>query len=249
MDPALMEEIEMAANAVLAEKFPTKIRSLREVLMTQFTLGSLGDANKAFLDQVKAVTSNPSASETQVNSQVTNLRQIVREELAELVESLMALEVWVSLSVPAVSDGNNFGVEVQEFICKEIVTKKEGIKTAMDGLGSYHSERAGLWEKAVFPVLEKKSASKGVKKSSGGEKNTNETTESEDVAISHNLVSMDSIAAIAWLDTQQYFKLKTLLSEALKVYAVILDGLTKNMEKVKDPRGEGDGRGGGISMF
>jgi len=86
------------------------------------------------------------------------------------------------LSVPMVADGNNFGVEIQEYMVKTLREKKDALKALFDGLNKYSTERGDLWGKAIFPVTEKRSSSKGVKKSSGGEKDSNETTESEDVS-------------------------------------------------------------------
>ena len=40
------------------------------------------------------------------------------------METLQNLEIWLSLSIPTISDGNNFGVEIQEHICKLIIEKK-----------------------------------------------------------------------------------------------------------------------------
>ena len=60
--------------------------------------------------------------------------------------------MWLSLSIPAVSDGNNFGVEVQEHICKMVIAKKEATKAQLDGLNKYFTDRSDLWGKAVFPA-------------------------------------------------------------------------------------------------
>ena len=168
-----------------------------------------------------------------------------------LVETLQSLEVWLSLSIPAVSDGNNFGVEIQEHICKLITEKKAAVKTLFDGLNEYSTKRSDLWGKAIFPVVETKKASKGSNKSTGGEKgDTQGTSESEDVSTAYNMVLSDAVVAIAGLDTQQYFTCKMTFQEIWKIYAVIHDQVTKNMEKLTNPRNDGGASSGGnISMF
>ena len=49
--------------------------------------------------------------------------------------------------------GNNFGVDVQAHVIKEVVTKKDKLKAAYDGLKDYHSQRAGAMDKIVRPAL------------------------------------------------------------------------------------------------
>jgi len=245
----MVAEMTAAGENVLGKLVPAKLSSLRSIMAKEFPFACLKEANSKFLSEVRAVTINPAAGSTGVNAQVVNIREIVRDELAALVENLLQIEVWITLSIPKISDGNNYGVEVQEHICKLVVAKKDAAKTLLDGMNTYNTERAGLWEKAVFPVTEKKSGSKGHKKATGGEKNTDEHTESEDVATAHSRVCDDAVAAIAWLDAQEYFKMKMLVTESWKTYATILDQLSKNIDKVKDPRGEGSGGGDSISMF
>merc|ERR1711988_1054032 len=170
------------------QAIPGKIVALGEAMASNWTYGSLAEAQAAFLADVDCKTKESSLSETGINNQVYALTTLVREEGAAAMQILFELEAWLSLMVPHVADGNNFGVEVQEMVLKTITEKKSGIKTLLDGLDKYFSDRADLWGKAIFPVVAKKSQSKAQKKTSGGEKDTNESTESEDVAMSFNMV-------------------------------------------------------------
>merc|ERR1712166_34397 len=226
-----------------------KLTSLRTLMTTEFTFATLADANAAFYAEVEAKCKEASPTETGVNVTLSKLTNVVRDELATLVDALRQLEVWVSLLIPGVADGNNFGVEVQEMVVKMIKERKEAVKALVEGLNKYSSERGDLWGESVFPVSTKKSASKGAKKSAGGEKDTSETTESEDVATSYPMVCSDAVVAIAGHDTQHYFHLRSTVQEVWKTYAIVYDQLTKNLEKIQDPRGEAGGGGGGMSMF
>jgi hypothetical protein len=242
-----MDSIDAKANQLLAE-IPAKAQHISG-LIDRLLPGAMRDVHQGFLALVEAKTLDESRVATDVNPDITNASVEARAELAELVETLSYLEMWLTLSVPAVSDGNNFGVEVQELLIKMLKEKKDAAKALFDGLNTYSSSRADLWSKAVFPVVRKQSSSKGETKKTGGEKDSNETTESSNVEQTHNMVVTDAIAAIAGLDTQQYFHLKCVFSEMLKSYMVIGDQLNKNMAKLMDPRGERGGGGGGISMF
>jgi len=246
---SVMTDMDQRTLNIVNQELPAKICGLRELAMHQELKFKLGDVNQQFSAELLKHTSNPDCNETWENPVVKTWRESVREELSTLIESLLAIEVWISMKIPAISDGNNFGVEVQEHMVKFIQGKKEACVGLLDGLLAYSTERAGLWDKAVFPSVAKRSSSKGTKKCTGGEKETNEETESSDVATSFNVVSKDAIAAIAWLDAQHLFKLRLYVTEIFKAYATVYDQLIKNMTKVMDPRGEADGRGGGISMF
>jgi len=246
---AIQMEMAAAGQELLAGTMTEKLTSLRTLMTTEFTHRTLADANEAFYAEVAAKCKEPSPVETGVNATLAKLTNIVRDELATLVDALRQLEVWVSLLIPGVADGNNFGVEVQEMVVKMIKEKKDGVKTLLDGLNKYSSERGDLWGKSVFPVSVKKSQSVGSKKCTGGEKDTNETTESEDTATSYPMVCSDAVVAIAGHDTQHYFHLRSTLQEVWKTYAIVYDQITKNLEKIQDPRGEAGGGGGGMSMF
>merc|ERR1711904_235943 len=123
-----------------------------------FTFPSLEDAHVAFLESAKAKTTQASPQETDYNPVVYKATMKAREELAALVETLLEVEAWLSLSIPAVSDGNNFGVEIQEHMLKMLVAKKDSTKAMLDGLNKYFTDRGDLWGKAIFPVQVKKSS-------------------------------------------------------------------------------------------
>ena len=46
-----------------------------------------------------------------------------------------------------ISDGNNFGVEIQEFAVKTLAEKKKATKDLFDGLNAYSTARGDLWGK------------------------------------------------------------------------------------------------------
>merc|ERR1712086_330468 len=245
------EAIEAKMAGIVSETIPGKLAYIQDSSSKLFTYGSLTEANDAFINPIKAMTAVTSAKETGMNEVVTAATVAARQELAELVETLLSLEVWLQLSIPTISDGNNFGVEIQEHICKFIAEKKTAAKALFDGLNKYNQERGDLWGKTIFPVVESKKASKGSNKATGGEKgDTAGTSESEDVSTAYNMVVSDAVVALAGHDTQHYFNLKMIFQEVWKIYATVLDQVTKNMEKLKNPRNDGGGgSGGNISMF
>eukprot|EP00657_Telonema_sp_P-1_P009051 TRINITY_DN3230_c0_g1_i4.p1 TRINITY_DN3230_c0_g1~~TRINITY_DN3230_c0_g1_i4.p1 ORF type:complete len:256 (-),score=139.84 TRINITY_DN3230_c0_g1_i4:115-882(-) len=178
-----------SAMNLVSNEIPNKLAHLEQALASKFAM-SLDEADAAFRQAVTAKVSENEPTNTGTNDTVMALSAFVRNELAAQVDALRALEIWVMLSVPQISDGNNFGVEIQEHICKRISEAKTAAKTTLDSLKTYSSERAGAWEKAVFPLTTKKTSTDDTKKTSGGEKPEDTTTHSESVAKTANLVSV-----------------------------------------------------------
>jgi len=236
----------------LTSEFPAKLDQLKGWLMVDgsglppaFCM-TLQQADAAFRAEVTAKIAETNPTETGTNKTVMELSAFVRGELMELVDSLRAMELWVHLSVPAVADGNNFGVEIQEHICKRITDSKAAVKALLDGLAAYSKDRADAWGKTVFRQTTKTSGSQGTKKSTGGEKDVNESSQSEDVATSMHVVSSDAVEYLVAFDTTAYFSLRSTCQDIFKLYAITLDGITKNLAKIEDPRGDSDNQ---MSMF
>jgi len=246
---SMAEMMSARAKDTLA-KIPGKLEAIMAKSAKLFPYATITEANEAFFAAVKAKAGDADAKETDVNATVVQAVVCAREELSGLQEDLLTLETWLSLLIPAVSDGNNFGVEIQEHICKILMDKKKAVKDIFDGLNAYATARGDLWGKTVFPVVNSKKSSKGENKSTGGEKgDTAGTTESSDISTAYNMVVTDALYAIAGHDTQHYANLKMIFQEVWKTYAVILDQVSKNMGKLENPRNNDSGREGNISMF
>jgi hypothetical protein len=57
---------------------------------------------------------------------VKKVVEIVKKELAEFVESVSTIKVWIQLLTPSIADGNNFGVSVQEECITEFARAEGG---------------------------------------------------------------------------------------------------------------------------
>merc|ERR1712093_240976 len=156
-----------------------------------------------------------------------------------MTDALRTLETWLHLSVPQVSDGNNFGVEVVEYAAKRITDAKSATKAQLDEVKKYSQDRAGAWEKAVFPQSKKKT--------SGGEKDENTTSASESVNTSINMVVTDAVEFIIAVDTMHYLAMRANVLELLKTCTITADLIQKNLARIQDPRG--DKEASGMSMF
>jgi len=83
------------------------------------------------------------------NKAVAGLLRTVREEAAAAVDHLKQAELWLILKAPAVSDGNNFGVEVQAFVLGELKALRTGFSAMVALPAEYHQARAQGLEKVA----------------------------------------------------------------------------------------------------
>jgi len=86
---------------------------------------------------------------------VIGIQNLVQEELLDLAEYLNSLDIWIRLNQPRISDGNNFGVEVQSQIAQEINTAEDNCYAILESFQSYHLNRGSLIEKILdYPNVE-----------------------------------------------------------------------------------------------
>jgi len=219
---------------------------LEQALGSKFQM-SADQADAAFRAQVVAKLSEAEPTETGTNDTLKDINAFVRTEIGAMTDALRTLETWLHLSVPQVSDGNNFGVEVVEYAAKRITDAKTATKAQLDEVKKYSQDRAGAWEKAVFPQSKKKSSSQETKKTSGGEKDENTTSASESVNTSINMVVTDAVEFIIAVDTTHYLAMRANVLELLKTCTITADLIQKNLARIQDPRG--DKEASGMSMF
>ena len=87
--------------------FPMRADELTAVIQSNFTATTLEEVHQAF-----AKMPTPSGEKGGVNTEVTKLYKLVREQAAVAVEEYRNAEMWLAVKAPSVSDGNNFGVGV-----------------------------------------------------------------------------------------------------------------------------------------
>ncbi|KAN0041677.1 hypothetical protein ACTFIV_004223 [Dictyostelium citrinum] len=83
------------------------------------------------------------------NHVILETHQKFKKAYIELIEIFSVIRGWISLNIPRIEDGNNFGVDVQEDIITQ-VTKLEEVYTALlDGSENYFASRASLVKKIL----------------------------------------------------------------------------------------------------
>jgi len=77
------------------------------------------------------------------NDEVISVARKVRDLLADAVDTLRILEMWIRLKIPKIEDGNNFGVEIQEDVFSQIQSSRTTLHRTMSTIHSSY-----LWSRA-----------------------------------------------------------------------------------------------------
>ncbi|XP_054164797.1 proteasome activator complex subunit 3-like [Oppia nitens] len=98
---------------------------------------------KAFLFPNGAVESN---------NCFTKMMETVKSRMIELTEDILLLKLGISLMVPKIEDGNNFGVEVQQETIEAINSVETEVLNKFDSFENYYEARGDLIAKvAKYP--------------------------------------------------------------------------------------------------
>mmetsp|Transcript_254 Transcript_254/g.504 ORF Transcript_254/g.504 Transcript_254/m.504 type:complete len:256 (-) Transcript_254:133-900(-) len=192
------------------------------------------------------------------NEVVDAAYKVTRDALAMGSQHTRVLERFVTLHVPQMEDGNNFGVTVQLMFSKLLSDEREKMDKALSESSKYYSSRADAIDKfSHLPkssVTQSKSTStssaKGGKEGDENKDSTSTSTEEKISTSDGGKINLHRVKALAALDAQTYIDLASALQSMVDGYVVILDNLQKNWDKLESPRGKGYGGygSGGHSM-
>ncbi|EOD04781.1 hypothetical protein EMIHUDRAFT_414292 [Emiliania huxleyi CCMP1516] len=247
-----MAETELEALALQeADKVVTETLNARAAALAQLVVQACPPKPLSELEEsYKACGSG-------TNKAVAGLLRTVREEAAAAVDHLKQAELWLILKAPAVSDGNNFGVEVQAFVLGELKALRTGFSAMVALPAEYHQARAQGLEKVA------QDSSKDHDESSTTETETSTEegkTKEKKVVKTVNKCSQGSKSKptladyedyTAALDVKHYHLGKEALVDLRNGYMKAAALFNKNLKRLSDPRGEASGGGykNTMSMF
>jgi len=213
---------------------------------------SLSQAESAFV--AKLAAGDVEAANDAVDAAYT----VTRDALAMGSQHTRVLERFVTLHVPQMEDGNNFGVTVQLMFSKLLSDEREKMDKAISNTSKYYASRADAIDKfshlPTSSVTQSKSTStSSAKGGKDGDENKDSSSSSTEEKISTSdggKINIHRVKALAALDAQYYIDLVSALQSMTDGYFVILDNLQKNWDKLENPRGKGYGGygSGGSSM-
>jgi hypothetical protein len=224
------------------DAMPSHALRIAEVLATKFPAKSLADVAKEMGPQLDKATSA-------TNPTCTALSEQVREEAAIAVGLFRAAEMWLRLKTPVVSDGNNFGVDVQNYVISELDAMRKAMEAFVTCGKDYHWARAEGVEKLKAGCKADSSTSESTETKDGKPevKSTKSSSKTEAQTAGFN----DYKQYLVNIDVKQYHTAYTSLTDIKNFYMRAHVLFAKNMKRLSDPRGEGEdgGRVHSMSMF
>lgn len=172
---------------------------------------------------------------------------------------IQTMERFITLHIPQMEDGNNFGVTVQMTIAKALKDAREGLVKKLEVIPGYYTSRADLVEKfgltktaVTTTKTVSKSESKGGK--DGDESKESHTEVSEEKSAGNDVALVESklytrFLALVKTDVNCYVSAKMGLVECKDALLMIFDNVEKNMDKLTSPKGSQGYGGNSMGMY
>jgi len=237
-----------AMSAAKVEEMQASLPDKIVVLDTQ-----VGQMQAKGLDEVERTFAKLVVATKPVsNAELAKLCTIARAEAMKCVNDLRAVERFITLHIPKVEDGNNFGVAIQLEMLKNVAERGKTLKSAIDALPTYRKDRAAAWggvaPKTTTDASATKTSSNDDEVKAGKEEKTSKAgaSKTETTKTTSAAPLEDAVAHIVDLDVARYIELAYLLETARDAYIFVGDALEKNKEKITKPKGDG---ANAMSMF
>jgi len=89
------------------------------------------------------------------NKNITEITEILKPNIVQLIEDNRTLKLWLTLLIPKIEDGNNFGVSVQKTILSLLQEVEAATNGYFEKLSQYYQYRGRLITKVLkYPFLE-----------------------------------------------------------------------------------------------
>jgi len=217
------------------------LESIESLLQKHFSVVKLSEIEEKYEEKMKE---DPDASNVSLIQGI----QLFNDMISQCMDNIQTLERFISLHVPQMEDGNNFGVTVQLTISKFLDETRENLGKQLEKIPSYYCNRAEAVEKLDLPkstVSETKTVTKS-QTTGGKDGNENKSSEmsvkEERTSSSKKNINIDYRRKhLLSLDVQFYRSLRCGLIDCYDSYLTILDNMEKNKEKLLEPKGRNGG--------
>jgi len=89
------------------------------------------------------------------NKKLIRLIDMIKPEIKDVIEACEKIKMWISLLIPRIEDGNNFGVSIQEEVLNEVHRIQTESINYLDTISRYFITRAKIVSKvAKYPFLD-----------------------------------------------------------------------------------------------
>ncbi|KAI1731804.1 proteasome activator pa28 beta subunit domain-containing protein [Ditylenchus destructor] len=168
------ESLLQEAETIVLEKFPQKVVEFNELLKTKKFIpieqhgkvkllnnddGPEAKRSKNDVVNDKIATGTPvygfKNGTVPCNAKLAEMIEIVKPLLREAVEDVNKIKIWITLLIPRIEDGNNFGVSIQEECLNEVRNVESEAASFLDQMSRYFISRARILSKiAKYPFLD-----------------------------------------------------------------------------------------------
>lgn len=157
---------------------------------------------------------------------------------------LNKLDYFITLHIPTIEDGGNFGVGVQLDLVKKLGEIKELANKSTETLLGYESARADALGKLNLPSSTKsltKSSSVTTTDGTKEEKESESTDEKQTGSASIGPVYESRVAAVVAVDTLFFSTASRIFEQTIISLIGVMDFVDKNKEKLVEPKGNSGG--------
>lgn len=237
-------------KALLASA-PSKISSIDDLLSTHF---SSIDTSSVQSQYISLLQPNPESPNLSLSSAI----DAYANTLSNTIDIIQTIERFITLHIPQMEDGNNFGVTVQMTISKALKDVKESLMKKMEFIPSYYNSRADLVDKfglSKSVVTKTKTTTKSdVKGGKDGDESKESNTEVTEEKTTGNVIDVQTklytrFMALVKADVNCYINARIGMVECKDSLLMILDNVEKNMDKLTSPKGTGGYGGNSMGMY
>eukprot|EP00304_Pavlova_gyrans_P015981 CAMPEP_0206032892 /NCGR_PEP_ID=MMETSP1466-20131121/278_1 /ASSEMBLY_ACC=CAM_ASM_001126 /TAXON_ID=44452 /ORGANISM="Pavlova gyrans, Strain CCMP608" /LENGTH=238 /DNA_ID=CAMNT_0053407047 /DNA_START=48 /DNA_END=764 /DNA_ORIENTATION=+ len=184
------------------------------------------------------------------NAELLATQQQVHELLVTGIADFRALEFWLQTKVPQLSDGNNFGVEVQDFVIEKLKAMRVQCSTHADKMADYVFQRGtGLEKLGISKTTETASVENTETKTEDGKPKETKTRKDETTSKAASKEGVEDFAEyLVEVDVKHYVALEGMARDLASFYVRAHELVVNNRDKCLNPRGGRSG-GGANSMY
>lgn len=166
------------------------------------------------------------------------------DQVATQSSILSKLDSFITLHIPTIEDGGNFGVGVQLDLVKKLGEMKKAANEATEALLGYQSARAEALGKLGLPSSSKSITTSETETVADGktEKKDSQVKESKETVGAASGPAYESrLAAVVAVDTLYYSKANGIFSQSVISVMAVMDFMDKNKGKLLEPKGRSGG--------
>lgn len=254
------EAAESQAKAIL-ESSASHAKLWQEDFVKHFPYSTLSQAAEALEKHSSNATETAASAAVAATSALSSALGATVSLMDKVSTDLTVVEQYITLTIPQMEDGNNFGVSIQLQAIKQITDARESMDKALEELIKYSSARAEALEKcklvpATTSITETSTESKSSSQENADPAKTTAASSTETKSVTTKTEPNPTPEqvwrrqALVAVDLLYYSKAKNAYSRTLMAYLSALDFYFKNETKITQPKGSRDGSSTGYqSMY